>query len=106
MCFVSGIYIFAANGKTLVAPWAISLAGQEALVLAVNAVLTLCIDGMMLVHSVSLRWALYRDEATWRKACSETKRKKREPQAQTSAQIHSAQLYPAGKALFCSSPKK
>ncbi|QKX63931.1 uncharacterized protein TRUGW13939_11103 [Talaromyces rugulosus] len=61
LCFVTGIYIFATNGKTLVAPWSISSAGQEALVLAVNAVLTLCIDGMMLVHSVSLRWALYRD---------------------------------------------
>lgn len=28
-------------------------------VLAVNVVLTLCIDGMMYVHAVSLRWALY-----------------------------------------------
>ncbi|CRG82902.1 hypothetical protein PISL3812_00249 [Talaromyces islandicus] len=62
LCLISGIYIVQTNRKTLVAgPWSISSAGQEVLALAVNTILTLCIDGMMLVHSVSLRWALYRD---------------------------------------------
>ncbi|PHH75615.1 hypothetical protein CDD80_2229 [Ophiocordyceps camponoti-rufipedis] len=39
-----------------------STLGQEFLTLGVNVILTLSIDGMMFVHSVSLRWALYHEE--------------------------------------------
>lgn len=68
----SGIYILASSRETsdellaitrpLGLTVSISPSGQEALTLAVNIVLALCTDGMMFVHSVSLRWALYREQ--------------------------------------------
>lgn len=62
LCLISGIYILRTNQTILGSLSSISTSGQEVLALAVNLVLTLSTDGMMFVHSVSLRWALYREE--------------------------------------------
>ncbi|KAJ5987076.1 hypothetical protein N7451_011441 [Penicillium sp. IBT 35674x] len=62
LCFISGIFIIVTNETTLGSRCSISASGQEALTLAINVVLTFCIDGMMFVHSVSLRWTLYHEE--------------------------------------------
>ncbi|KAF4583049.1 Ankyrin repeat-containing domain protein [Ophiocordyceps camponoti-floridani] len=52
----------ATNPLTLSVPVHMSSLGQEFLTLGVNVILTLSIDGMMFVHSVSLRWALYHEK--------------------------------------------
>ncbi|KAJ5945923.1 hypothetical protein N7454_002762 [Penicillium verhagenii] len=39
-----------------------SVGGQETLALVINAMLSLCTDGMMFAHSVFLRWTLYREQ--------------------------------------------
>lgn len=61
VCLISGIYLLRTNQATLGASASISTFGREAMALAINVILTLCTDGMMFVHSVSLRWALYRE---------------------------------------------
>jgi hypothetical protein len=62
LCLISGIYLLRSNQARLGTSVSISTSGQEALALAINVILALCTDGMMFVHSVSLRWALYREE--------------------------------------------
>jgi hypothetical protein len=59
-CLISGTYILKTNPAKLGAFLSISSKGKEALAL-INFALTLCIDGMMFVHSVSLRWTLYHE---------------------------------------------
>ncbi|PHH90659.1 hypothetical protein CDD83_3022 [Cordyceps sp. RAO-2017] len=60
LCLGPGIYISSTQPRlALLLP--LSTTAREVLSLAVNVVLTFCIDGMMFVHSVSLRWALYRE---------------------------------------------
>ncbi|KAJ5232559.1 hypothetical protein N7468_005515 [Penicillium chermesinum] len=61
LCLISGIYLVTQK-SILGAPVSISPAGQEAVSLVINFILALCTDGMMFVHSASLRWALYREE--------------------------------------------
>ncbi|KAG2019004.1 hypothetical protein GB937_005643 [Aspergillus fischeri] len=61
VCLISGIYLLRTNQATLGASVSISTSGREAMALAINVILALCTDGMMFVHSVSLRWALYRE---------------------------------------------
>ncbi|KAL7785549.1 hypothetical protein V8C37DRAFT_412929 [Trichoderma ceciliae] len=60
-CLVFGIVLICVNPEGLGAPFYFSTFAHETLSLAINGVLTLSIDGMMFVHSVSLRWALYRE---------------------------------------------
>jgi hypothetical protein len=60
-CLISGIYILCTKPTTLGVSISISPSAQEVLALAINVLLALCTDGMMFVHSVSLRWALYRE---------------------------------------------
>ncbi|KAF7173343.1 hypothetical protein CNMCM5623_005595 [Aspergillus felis] len=62
LCLISGVYLLTTNQATLGASASISTSGREAISLAINVILALCTDGMMFVHSVSLRWALYREE--------------------------------------------
>ncbi|KAF4214347.1 hypothetical protein CNMCM8980_009166 [Aspergillus fumigatiaffinis] len=61
LCLISGVYLLRTSQATLGASASISTSGREALALAINVILALCTDGMMFVHSVSLRWALYRE---------------------------------------------
>lgn len=61
-CFISGTYILGTQELPIGIYLFLSSAGQEASALAINIVLALCTDGMMFVHSVSLRWALYREK--------------------------------------------
>ncbi|OQE17899.1 hypothetical protein PENSTE_c019G04184 [Penicillium steckii] len=61
-CLISGTYLLVAEREKLGVTVSLSSSGKEALSLAVNVVLALCTDGMMFVHSVSLRWALYREK--------------------------------------------
>ncbi|RCI09719.1 hypothetical protein L249_3956 [Ophiocordyceps polyrhachis-furcata BCC 54312] len=61
LCLSSGLYIIATEPKTLGLPLDISPLTQELVILIVNVTLTLCIDGMMFTHSVSLRWALHHE---------------------------------------------
>lgn len=61
LCLISGIYLLAAKKGKLGASVSVSNAGREIISLAVNIILALCTDGMMFIHSVSLRWALYRE---------------------------------------------
>ncbi|GAQ09334.1 hypothetical protein ALT_6655 [Aspergillus lentulus] len=61
LCLISGVYLLSTNKATLGASASISTSGREAMALAINVILALCTDGMMFVHSVSLRWALYRE---------------------------------------------
>ena len=61
LCLISGTYLLRTNPAILGASTSISTKGKEALALSINVVLTLCTDGMMFVHSLSLRWALYRE---------------------------------------------
>ncbi|KAJ5087231.1 hypothetical protein N7456_010847 [Penicillium angulare] len=61
LCLISGTYMLVVKKKRLGAPISLSTPGQEALSLAINLVLALCTDGMMFVHSASLRWELYRE---------------------------------------------
>ncbi|GFF52872.1 hypothetical protein IFM51744_07957 [Aspergillus udagawae] len=62
LCLISGVYLLRTNQATLGASASISTSGREAMALGINIILALCTDGMMFVHSVSLRWALYREE--------------------------------------------
>ncbi|PFH56744.1 hypothetical protein XA68_16047 [Ophiocordyceps unilateralis] len=55
-----GIYISSTQPR-LALPLALSTTGYEVLSLAINVMVTFCIDGTMFAHSVSLRWALYRE---------------------------------------------
>ncbi|RDA87164.1 hypothetical protein CP532_4292 [Ophiocordyceps camponoti-leonardi (nom. inval.)] len=60
LCLIPGIYISSTQPRVaLLLP--LSTKAHEILSLAINVVLTFCIDGVMFVHSVSLRWALYRE---------------------------------------------
>ncbi|PKX97088.1 uncharacterized protein P174DRAFT_98894 [Aspergillus novofumigatus IBT 16806] len=61
LCLISGVYLLRTNQATLGASASISTSGREAMALTINVILALCTDGMMFVHSVSLRWALYRE---------------------------------------------
>ncbi|KAL3478494.1 hypothetical protein BJX99DRAFT_104630 [Aspergillus californicus] len=61
LCLISGIYFLRANQTALGAAIDLSTSGQEVLALVINVVLALTTDGMMFAHSVSLRWALYRE---------------------------------------------
>ncbi|RDA93962.1 hypothetical protein CP533_5038 [Ophiocordyceps camponoti-saundersi (nom. inval.)] len=61
LCLSSGLYFLATEPMTLGLPTNISPLTQELVILMVNVILTLCIDGMMFIHSVSLRWALYHE---------------------------------------------
>lgn len=62
LCLISGTYMLVVKKKKLGAPISLSTPSQEALSLAINVVLALCTDGMMFVHSASLRWELYREQ--------------------------------------------
>ena len=62
VCIAAGIYIICAYGDRLAAPVNLSSTGQEILSLSINIIVTFCLDGMMFVHSVSLRWALYNEK--------------------------------------------
>jgi hypothetical protein len=62
LCLISGVYLLRTNQAILGASASISTSGREAMALGINIILALCTDGMMFVHSVSLRWALYREE--------------------------------------------
>ncbi|KAJ5458071.1 hypothetical protein N7475_009459 [Penicillium sp. IBT 31633x] len=61
-CLISGTYILVTEKRKLGILVTLSSAGQETVTLAINVVLALCTDGMMFVHSASLRWALYREQ--------------------------------------------
>ncbi|RDA82526.1 hypothetical protein CP532_6500 [Ophiocordyceps camponoti-leonardi (nom. inval.)] len=61
LCLSSGLCLIAAEPAILGLPFNMSSLQQELAILTVNVILTLCIDGMMFTHSVSLRWALHHE---------------------------------------------
>lgn len=56
-----GIYIIGTFPTHFTARVRLSDVGQKCLALVINLIITICTDGMMSVHTVSLRWALYRE---------------------------------------------
>lgn len=60
-CIVSGVCVIQSNPDSLAASLTMTAFQQEALSLFVNLLLAFCTGSMMFVHSVSLRWALYRE---------------------------------------------
>lgn len=60
-CLISGIYLLITKKAKLGASISISDTSREVISLVINVILALCTDGMMFMHSVSLRWALYRE---------------------------------------------
>ena len=60
-CIISGVCVIHSNPDSLAASLKMSAFQQEALSLFINLLLALCTGSMMFVHSVSLRWALYRE---------------------------------------------
>ena len=61
LCIGGGIYIICAYKERLAAPSNLSTVSLEILAFITNVIITLCLDGIMFVHSVSLRWALYKE---------------------------------------------
>lgn len=53
-----GCYIIITNPETKVTVFKVSLMDMETIPLAISAIVSLCVGGMGLTHSVSLRWAL------------------------------------------------
>ncbi|KAG4259876.1 hypothetical protein FPRO03_12526 [Fusarium proliferatum] len=60
-CIGSGIYVLATRKEKLALHVDINTTAREVLSLIFNIILTFCIDSMAFAHSVSLRWALYRE---------------------------------------------
>ncbi|KAF5632606.1 hypothetical protein F25303_9337 [Fusarium sp. NRRL 25303] len=60
-CIGSGIYVLATRKEKLALHVDINTTAREVLSLVFNIILTFCIDSMAFAHSVSLRWALYRE---------------------------------------------
>lgn len=60
-CIGSGIYVLATKKEKLALRVNIDTTAREVLSLVFNIMLTFCIDSMAFAHSVSLRWALYRE---------------------------------------------
>ncbi|PHH92644.1 hypothetical protein CDD83_6414 [Cordyceps sp. RAO-2017] len=58
VCMTLAVYVLVTEGAMFLS-LRLAILEQEILSLSLNLVLTFCIDGMMFVHSVSLRWALY-----------------------------------------------
>ncbi|VZH99010.1 unnamed protein product [Fusarium fujikuroi] len=60
-CIGSGIYVLVTRKEKLALHVDIDATAREVLSLVFNIILTFCIDSMAFAHSVSLRWALFRE---------------------------------------------
>jgi hypothetical protein len=61
VCFIGSMFIIATQGGACVCPTPLSPAGARGALFVINIFLTLLTDALGYIHTISLRWALFRE---------------------------------------------